>query len=269
MGTATTSPTITFGDDRSAGSDTAWRWITAQSWPGWTVDVVRVTDPDPSIEALFSHEPLHEEHPSDARVAPESSGITAVRHLTTAYDPRIILNEKRDGALLVVGARGRGLLKSMHIGSTAEWLMRCPGSPLVVARTDAAVQRVVACVDGSSHARAAVEALARLPWIAGRAVTVMTVLATDDEVTDHARESASILESAGAHVDVSLVGPDRLAVVRSPAYAILDALDELSPDLVALGTKGLTGLPRIVVGSVAGSVAHYAPCSVLLARQPD
>jgi nucleotide-binding universal stress UspA family protein len=260
---------ITFGDDRSAGADVAWEWIIDQNWPGWVVDVVRVTEPEPSIEALFSHEPLHEEDPDDARVASEGSGIVRVRHLTTAYDPRIILNGKRDGQLTVVGARGRGLLKSMRIGSTAEWLMRCPGTPLVVARSGSTVRSIVACVDGSAHARAAVQALCDLPWISGREVTVLTILDATTPSDEHAEAAAAALESAGASARIVAVDPDLSGVRPSPTYAILDQIDALQPQLVALGTRGLTGLRRLAIGSVAGAVAHASPCSVLLARDQE
>ena len=233
------------------------------------VDVVRVTDPEPSIEALFAHEPLHEEDPNDPRVAPDDSGIARVRHLTTAYDPRIILNGKQDGQLTVVGARGRGLLKAMHIGSTAEWLMRCPGTPLVVARSGSTVRSVVACVDGSAHARAAVQALCDLPWISGREVTVLTIQDATTPSDEHAKAAASALESAGASARIMSVDPDLSGVRPNPTYAILDQLDLLQPQLVALGTRGLTGLHRLAIGSVAGAVAHAGPCSVLLARDQE
>jgi nucleotide-binding universal stress UspA family protein len=47
---------------------------------------------------------------------------------------------------------------------------------------------------------------------------------------------------------------------------ILDEIDALAPDLVALGTRGMTGLPRVLVGSVASAIAHYSKSSVLLAH---
>ena len=261
--------TITFGDDRSVGSDVAWRWISAQNWPGWVVDVVRVTEPEPGVESLFTHEPLHEEDPDDPRVAPKSSGISRVRHLTTAYDPRIVLNAKRDAQVMVVGARGRGLLKSMRVGSTAEWLMRSPGTPLVVARSDSAVRRILVCIDGSAHARAAVQALCALPWIPGREVTVLSVLDAATPSDGHARAAAAELEAAGALTRTAVVDPDLTGVRPSPTYAILDQIDALQPELVTLGTRGLTGLRRLAIGSVAGAVAHAAPCSVLLARDQE
>lgn len=260
---------ITFGDDHSAGADTAWKWITAQSWPGWAVDVVTVTDPPPEIASLFTHEPLHDFTPEHARTATESSSITEVRHLTTAYDPRIVLCEKHDSDLIVVGARGKGLLKSMHLGSTAEWLMRCPGTPLVVARTGHPVRRVVACVDGSGHSQRAIEVLASMPWVSGCEVDIVTVVEGEDTVGRDAQEAARLLTGAGARTTVRVIEPDVLSITVNPRYRILDIIDQVRPDLVVMGTKGVTGLPRLVVGSVAGAVAHAAPCSVLLARDPN
>jgi len=260
---------ITFGDDRSAGADIAWGWITTQQWQDWDVDVVRVTDPDPRIEALFSYDPLHEDDRVDQRVAPGSSGIAKVRHLTTAHDPRIILYTKRDSRLTVVGARGRGLLKSMRIGSTAEWLMRCPGTPLVVARASSPVYRIVVCVDGSAHAQVCVQTLCDLPWIAGREVVVLTVL---DEMTgsaEAASDAAKALTSVGATTQVVVVNDEAPGAVLNAARVIVDRIDALQPDMVALGTRGMTGFTRLAIGSVAGAVVHASSCSVLLTRDQD
>jgi nucleotide-binding universal stress UspA family protein len=35
-----------------------------------------------------------------------------------------------------------------------------------------------------------------------------------------------------------------------------------------MGTRGRTGLTRLVLGSVARNVVHHAPCSVLITRGP-
>ncbi len=257
---------ITFGDDLSAGADIAWGWISAQTWSGWKVDVVTVTEPDPQVAPLFTHEPLHEHTPDRPRVAPSTADLAEIRHLTTAYDPRVILCEQQDSDLMVVGARGRGLLKAMRIGSTAEWLLRCPTTPLVIARAAEQVRSILVAVDGSPHARAAVDTLTHLPWISTCRIDVIAVREGDDEIQGHARAAADVLEASGASVTVHLLDVDPNALTVNPKYRILDAIDELAPDLVALGTQGRTGVARLVVGSVAGAVAHSAPCSVLLAR---
>jgi len=59
------------------------------------------------------------------------------------------------------------------------------------------------------------------------------------------------------------------AVVRGEArQEILDELSDCPADLVLLGTHGRGGLDRLVLGSVAATVARKAPCSVLMVS-PD
>ena len=55
--------------------------------------------------------------------------------------------------------------------------------------------------------------------------------------------------------------------VGQPAREILDTIKEDSVDLVVLGATGMNEVDS-GLGSVAQKVSRYAPCSVLLARQP-
>jgi nucleotide-binding universal stress UspA family protein len=48
------------------------------------------------------------------------------------------------------------------------------------------------------------------------------------------------------------------------AAAICDVAEEIGADLIIVGNKGMSGVRR-VLGSVPNSVAHHAPCSVLIA----
>jgi nucleotide-binding universal stress UspA family protein len=50
----------------------------------------------------------------------------------------------------------------------------------------------------------------------------------------------------------------------SPANLICDVAAEVDADLIIVGNKGMKGARR-VLGSVPNSVAHQAPCSVLIA----
>ena len=76
-----------------------------------------------------------------------------------------------------------------------------------------------------------------------------------DAAIDGARRR---LEAAGATVEVR--------VERGAPTATIHAhLVEASPDLVALGTRGLTGLRHLRLGSTASAVARTATCSVLVA----
>ena len=50
----------------------------------------------------------------------------------------------------------------------------------------------------------------------------------------------------------------------APADAICDVAAVVKADVIVVGNKGMTGLRR-VLGSVPNSVAHQAPCAVLIA----
>ncbi|MFH1480117.1 MAG: universal stress protein [Pseudomonadota bacterium] len=58
----------------------------------------------------------------------------------------------------------------------------------------------------------------------------------------------------------------RVEVGASPADNIVKFAEESKTDLIVMGHRGLTGLDRFLVGSVAGRVVAHAPCSVLVVR---
>jgi nucleotide-binding universal stress UspA family protein len=51
------------------------------------------------------------------------------------------------------------------------------------------------------------------------------------------------------------------------AESILAAAKEYKPDFIALGSKGLSGIEHLILGSVAERVARFSDCSVLIGRQ--
>lgn len=54
------------------------------------------------------------------------------------------------------------------------------------------------------------------------------------------------------------------AKTGAPADAICEVAAEVNADLIVVGNKGMHGVRR-VLGSVPNSVAHQAPCDVLIA----
>lgn len=52
----------------------------------------------------------------------------------------------------------------------------------------------------------------------------------------------------------------------SPARGITDYAEKNEADLIVVGTRGLGGFRRLLLGSVAGGVVGYARCSVLVVR---
>ncbi len=70
-------------------------------------------------------------------------------------------------------------------------------------------------------------------------------------------ELASRARAAGVEVETHLSDED-------PADAICGVATQVKADVIVVGNKGMTGLRR-VLGSVPNSVAHQAPCAVLIA----
>jgi nucleotide-binding universal stress UspA family protein len=56
------------------------------------------------------------------------------------------------------------------------------------------------------------------------------------------------------------------AIEGDPSAVLLEAAKDFDADLIVVGSKGLTSAAHFILGSVAASVAHHAPCDVLIAH---
>jgi nucleotide-binding universal stress UspA family protein len=76
-----------------------------------------------------------------------------------------------------------------------------------------------------------------------------------DEVSILAEKAGVLRLSTETFLDVS-----------SAADAIISYAERNNIDLITMGTKGRTGLKKIVLGSVASGVISHAKCPVLVVR---
>jgi nucleotide-binding universal stress UspA family protein len=188
--------------------------------------------------------------------------------------------------LIVVGARGLGLVKEFLLGSVSQKVARyAPCSVLVVKRPVDTIRRVLVALDGSIHAETGVGFVAELAFPKDTEVHLSAVVEVHGVVLPHtesnreARAAAlrMIAESEGAAAERMLaevrtvLGTKGWAVnsavhIGDAADQLLREIHEVDPDLVILGAKGCTATKRFVLGGVAHKVLKYAPCSVLLVR---
>jgi nucleotide-binding universal stress UspA family protein len=150
-----------------------------------------------------------------------------------------------------------------------------PGIDEAACREEAAPPaRILFATDGSSCSQDAAAVLAALPLPPGTWIHVLLVV---DPFVDGTLEAlgpgrgqraaemldiaAAPLRRAGWDVSVSLR-------VGDADHQLLLTAAEDETDLIVLGSHGRTGLPRLLIGSVAESVAHHARCPVLVARAP-
>jgi nucleotide-binding universal stress UspA family protein len=65
-------------------------------------------------------------------------------------------------------------------------------------------------------------------------------------------------------------GVQATGLVAAPTYSIVEAIVQAAIshniDLIVLGSRGLSGFKKLLVGSVSSAVVNHAHCSVLVAR---
>jgi nucleotide-binding universal stress UspA family protein len=87
-------------------------------------------------------------------------------------------------------------------------------------------------------------------WAVGPDVEVNTVL----------ERAAGALRTHGVECET------HARKARDPAEAILRIAEEYDADLIIVGSKGMQGGKRFLLGSVPNKISHHAPCSVLIVR---
>ena len=68
--------------------------------------------------------------------------------------------------------------------------------------------------------------------------------------------------AGGAEVEVHLSS-------MFPSIAIAETAGEVGADLIVMGTRGLSGIKHVLLGSVAERTLRTAPCPVLTVKHPD
>ncbi|MHC1586656.1 MAG: universal stress protein [Candidatus Hecatellaceae archaeon] len=137
--------------------------------------------------------------------------------------------------------------------------------------------RILAPVDGSETSFKALDEACRLAKTFGSKVTVLYVVDTrhlleyeEEEREDLLRKlrtkGLKVLEQAESKVKTFNVVYDTLLREGNPAEVIVEVADELKVELIVMGTRGLTGLRKIVVGSTTYKVVEWASCHVLVIK---
>lgn len=136
--------------------------------------------------------------------------------------------------------------------------------------------KVLVATDGSEQSMKAVERALELVERMGAQVTLMSVsyYAKDDfddmppYVQDKLEaEAAAALKKAKAVFDAKNIPVEMvLEAGLVPANNIIRRAEEGKFDRIILGSTGLTGLKRALMGSTAAKVVAQAPCEVTVVR---
>ncbi|MFQ5418259.1 MAG: universal stress protein [Myxococcota bacterium] len=88
----------------------------------------------------------------------------------------------------------------------------------------------------------------------------------DRDVRDAAERTIAEWCAKVAAEDVAV---DHCITPAYPSEAISDVADEIGADLIVMGTRGLTGLKHVMLGSVAERTLRIAPCPVVTVKDRD
>ena len=137
---------------------------------------------------------------------------------------------------------------------------------------------IIVGIDGSGHARRALEWAVNEAAMRHAPLTVVTVnqMVTgwgvpmvypgDQELIEKAREAAEeetdlVLGKIGAESRPSVTVQ---AVAGLPGEALLNAAADADADMIVVGSRGAGGFKRLLMGSVSTQVTHHAHCPVVV-----
>ena len=281
---------ILLATDGSPSAAAASRLAAGLHWPsGSVIDVVGVCDAHD--EGLCPDSEEVAAAVGEAVAVLTKAGLIARRLVLTGRPATLIVDVASDfrAELVIVGSRGLGPLASMLLGSVSAEVVDHAPCPVLVVR-DPEIRSVLVAVDGSGPARAAVDYLSSTRILAGRRVEVLSVahgrttvppelmttlpvaIGGADGLFREEREERERTEvhAALAADELRRSGHDTRWSIScgNAAHEIVTTANSLDASLIVMGSRGLTGISRVVLGSVARNVLLHTPASVLIVHEP-
>jgi nucleotide-binding universal stress UspA family protein len=191
------------------------------------------------------------------------------------------LAESRQADLLVMGARGAHFVREALLGSTTERLLRKSRRPLLAVkqRPQAPYRRILAPVDFSPHAAAAIKAAHA--WLPDADIVLLHAFEVELEATfrlagmndDRIHEyRIQAREAAIAEMDafVAALGVPASRLTRQFVHGeatlhILENEQSLDADLIVMGKHGQSVMEELLLGSVTKYVLAHSSSDVLIA----
>jgi nucleotide-binding universal stress UspA family protein len=213
-------------------------------------------------------------------------GVTVERRLERGRAADVIVDAAREmhADLIIVGSRGHGPLQSMLLGSVSAEVVDHAPCPVLVTRSPH-INRLLVATDGSDVARSIPDVLGAWGVFRGLPAEAISVAPSPErtfevladvytlgayDVTGDWKETLErhrrfADELAGRLSEQGLTASSTV-LMGDPTHEITEAARRRGTDLIVTGSRGLHGLERIVLGSVARNVLLHAPCSVLVMR---
>jgi nucleotide-binding universal stress UspA family protein len=200
-------------------------------------------------------------------------------------DDVVRVAEEIGAGLVILGSRGRGGMRRALMGSVSDSVVRHAHCPVMVVRGEPVVlpAKILLATDGSADAELAASIAADLAANTGSELHVVAVFPAAGYVHPYYEvrfpEAAEQLRREGREQIQELLdeqvkrvreagenSPDAHLRTGEPEKEIVALAEELGVGLIAMGSRGLGGIRRALMGSVSNSVVRHAHCPVLVVR---
>ena len=216
-----------------------------------------------------------------------------VHHLAVANSPAWALIQKANEQhidLVVVGALGHTVLGGrLILGSVSQRVLYEAGTSVRIARQSESKAgtplKLLVGVDNSSYSDAVIETICQRNWPPDTQVRLLAVVDTVMPVRD-AQDPTALKWIEVGDVDnwenvrrifqpavdkLCARGLDAAVMIRrgDPKVEINDEAESWKADCIFVGSKGIRGVERLLLGSVASAVSARAHCSVEVVRPKE
>jgi nucleotide-binding universal stress UspA family protein len=169
--------------------------------------------------------------------------------------------------LLIIGNISETQAERFSLGSVAEKISLYAKCSILIVKRKTKIKKLVVAVDGSKKADEALEYAIQLCQHFKASMTLLHVeqgelFRLEPKVIKQVGEQI-LADAAAKAKDVTY---DTCLEFGNPARTILKVAKQEDNDLIVLGSRGVSGVKRFLLGSVSADVSMHAQRSVLIVR---
>jgi nucleotide-binding universal stress UspA family protein len=200
----------------------------------------------------------------------------------------------------MLGAKGLRATLGILLGGVVQQIVEYVNWPVLVVRAPyVALQRVLLITDGSVYSQRALEYLASFPLPAGAEVRVLHVLpplplpsiiartwpigteavppmpsyeveaALSKQAEEEEHEGRALLDQVVKKLESYGIEATAVLLRGDDASEIIEYVKANQVNLIVAGSRGLSPMKRLLLGSLSRKLVHYAGCSVLIVKGGD
>lgn len=201
----------------------------------------------------------------------------------------IVVTAEEIGAdLIVLGSKGQTSLDRILLGSVSEYVATHASVSVLVVRPQKSPPhrdtrlKVTIAYDGSDYSQTAIDQFSKFTWLRNADVDVLSVVpvhrmlqhglvpvamencdATVSEITAATEQAAMQFHRKQIHATATVVEAEHVG------ERIVAETDHRNPDFIVVGSRGRSGIARVLLGSVSQYILRHSQHSVWIVRMPN